>query len=188
LVVTTALQVGVACAIGDADSAGAALLRCRAAVRAGEHPLPVQAAYLACAEAWAVMARGDRFRAQQILTEGADALSGMPMYAARLTYEAMRAGATAGKIAPALRGLEERCDSRLVSAETAHVSARAARDGDGLMSAVDEFEQIGARLYACEAAAHAAQVFLGSGRQDSARRPPPGAAICSPRARAERRR
>jgi hypothetical protein len=86
LVLTTALQVGVACSIGDDTM----LPRCRAAVRAGEHPLPIPAAYLACAEGWAVVAAGDRAGAQRILLDGADARSGMPMHGARLTYEAMR--------------------------------------------------------------------------------------------------
>lgn len=170
LVVTNALQVGVECSIGDAGAARAALLRCQAAVRGGERPLPVQAPYLACAEAWAVLARGERSPAQRILLEGADALSAMPMYAARLTYEAMRAGAAAGKIAPALRGFEERCDSPLVSAQALHACAAADRDGAALMDAADELEQIGASLYAMEAAADAAHAFLEGGRQDSARR------------------
>jgi DNA-binding CsgD family transcriptional regulator len=170
LAVTTSVQVGIAWSIRDPDGAVGALDRCLAAIRGGEQPIPAQAPYLVCANAWAAMARGDPFRAQRILLEGADSLPVMPLHAARLSYEAMRAGATAGRIAPALRGLEARCDSRLVSAETAHVSARADRDGVALVDASNELEQIGALLYASEAAAHAAETFLQAGRHDSARR------------------
>jgi len=170
LVVTNGLQVGVESSLGDADAAGAALLRCRAAVRGGERPLPVQAPYLACAEAWALLARGDRLGAQRILLDAAEALSAMPMYAARLAYEALRAGARPSAVAPTLRRFDERCDSRLVRAQAMHASARVEHDAGALLDATDEFEQIGALLYASEAAAHAAGEFVQAGRRDSARR------------------
>lgn len=188
LAVTTSLQVGVACSIGDLQGAVAALERCRAALRGGEEPIPAQAPYLVCAEAWAAMAGGNSLEAQRTLLEGAVGLSVMPMHAARLTYEAMRAGTPAHRIAPALGGLAERCESRLVTAQMRHATARADRDADGLMQVADELAEIGARLYASEAAAHGARAFVRAGRQDSARRAAPqrAAASCSPTGRAER--
>ncbi|MBV9337656.1 MAG: helix-turn-helix transcriptional regulator [Solirubrobacterales bacterium] len=94
----------------------------------------------------------------------------MPIYAARLTYEALRAGASAPRLAPMLAVLSERCDARLVAAYAAHAAALGARDGEALLAIVDEMEAIGALRYATEAAAHAASAFAAAGRQDSARR------------------
>jgi DNA-binding NarL/FixJ family response regulator len=67
----------------------------------------------------------------------------------------------------------ERCDAPLVAARVAHVGHRAARDAKGLMETVDAFQEIGASLYAAEAAAQAAELFVRDGRSDSARRAAP---------------
>ena len=82
----------------------------------------------------------------------------------------MRAGAPAATIVGELTGYPERCDSRMAAAHAAHARAAAARDGGRLMAASDELAAIGTRLYAMEAAANAATVFLAGGRNDSARR------------------
>ena len=169
LAVTASLQAAVAYIKRDVEAAGAALDRCRAALR-GERPLPVQLPYLASAEAWAVMAGGNLHRGQQILLDAAAELSSLPLYAAGLTYEAMRVGWPAREIAPVLAELTRRCDGRLVAATAAHAAHLAAGDGQALLATADAFEQIGAPMYGCEAAAQAAQIFVGEGRRDSARR------------------
>ena len=81
----------------------------------------------------------------------------------------MRAGAPPTKIVDQLTGYADRCDSRMAAAQ-AHARAAAARDGDRLMAASTELAAIGTLLYAMEAAANAATVFLAAGRDDSARR------------------
>ncbi len=169
LAITTSMQVGVACFTGNLDGIPPALERCRAAL-GGADPLPNQLAYVVRAEAWAANAEGDPPRAQAMLLKTAEQLSNMPVLAARLTYEAMRAGAPARRVAPALAELAERCDARLVAAYCAHAAARAADDGPALFKTAGEMEEIGAYRYATEAAAHAAGAFSHAGLQDSARR------------------
>ncbi len=169
LVLTSSLQAAVAEATGATAAAEGALARCRDAVR-GEDPLPIQVPYLACAEAWSAMANGDAPGAQQILLDAAVELAVLPLFAARVMYEAMRAGSPARTVAPALMALNQRCDGRLVAAEAAHAEHRASGDTKALLRTVDEFEAIGALLYAFEAAEHAAEILVAEGRQDSARR------------------
>jgi DNA-binding CsgD family transcriptional regulator len=167
--VSSALQAGVAFAMGDRDGTIAALARCRSTVR-GDEPLPAQLPYLLCAEAWATGAEGERERARQMLLTGAERVGATPLTAARLAYEAMRLGAPARVVAPRLAALDARSDASLPHAQAAHAAARAAQDGPGLLRSADAFVAIGALRYACEAAAHAAEAFAAPGLQDSARR------------------
>jgi DNA-binding CsgD family transcriptional regulator len=169
LAITNSMQVGVACFTGDHEAVGPALARCRAAV--GDHvPLSNQLPYFARAEAWAVLAGGDSSRAQQLFLEAAGRLRPRPLYAARLTYEALRAGTPARRVARDLEALARRCDAPLTAAYAAHAKARVADDGDALVAVVDAMEAIGALRYATEVAADAAGAFYRAGYQDSARR------------------
>ncbi|MET0818594.1 MAG: helix-turn-helix transcriptional regulator, partial [Solirubrobacteraceae bacterium] len=52
----------------------------------------------------------------------------------------------------------------------AHARGLAAQDGAALLDVADELDAIGARRYALEAAAAAAEAFVKAGRDDSARR------------------
>jgi DNA-binding CsgD family transcriptional regulator len=169
LAMTFALQAWVACAMGDVAASERALMRCRRAVR-GDELSPFQAVYLACAEAWAGYATCDREASGRALLDRARELRDVPLCEARLLYEAMRIGAPAREVVTLIATAGERCDAPLVSARVAHVRHRAARDAKGLMETVDAFEQIGASLYAAEAAAQAAEMFVRAGRPDSARR------------------
>jgi DNA-binding CsgD family transcriptional regulator len=169
LAITNSMQVGVACFTSDHEAVGPALARCHAAV--GDHvPLSNQLPYFARAEAWAVLAGGDPPRAQQLFLEAAGRLRDRPLYAARLTYEALRAGTPARRVARDLQELAQRCDAPLTAAYAAHATARVADDGDALVAVVDAMEAIGALRYATEAAADAASAFHRTGYQDSARR------------------
>jgi DNA-binding CsgD family transcriptional regulator len=169
LPVANAMQVGVACFTGDRAAIGPALERCHARV-GGSGPLAHQQPYVVRADAWAAHATADAPRAQELLLDLAAHLSDSPVHAARLTYEAMRAGVPARRLARALENLRARCDARLVAAYAAHAVARAADDGVSLLRVADEMEEIGALRYATEAVAHAADAFARTGREDSARR------------------
>ncbi len=170
LPVVDAMQVGVACFSSDLAAIGPALNRCRA--RVGEAgPLAHQQPYVVRAEAWAAHATGDAPHAQQLLIDAAEQLSPSPVHAARLTYEAMRAGASARRLAESLRRFAARCDARLVTFYADHVTALAADNGPGLLRVADRMEQIGALRYATEAAAHTADAFAREGRQNSAAKP-----------------
>jgi len=170
LVIVRAAQVGVAHFTGDVDFVPTALARCEEALQ-GHEPLPNQHPYVVRARAWATDALGDRSAAQRILLDGAARQANtIVVFAAQLQYEAMRVGVSAGKVAPPLSDLRERCDARLVAAYAGHATARARQDGQALVQAADEFERIGTLTYASEAAADAARIFLEAGRADSARR------------------
>jgi DNA-binding CsgD family transcriptional regulator len=168
LMITRAFQVGVACMTGD-DEIDVAMSRCNDALQ-GHDPLPNQLPYLIRAQGWAAVGRHDRPRAQQLFLDAAARLEHMPLHAAQLSYEAMRAGAPAPTVARALSALLDRCDAPLASAYAQHALAAAAHDGARLLDAAGEFERIGALRYATEAAADAASAFVQAGRQDSARR------------------
>ncbi len=169
LAIASSMQVGVACFTGHVDAIQPALLRCQAAAGAGG-PMPNQLPYVARAHGWALLGQGDPPRAQATLLDAAAQLNDTPVYAARLTYEALRAGAPARHLAPRLQDLARRCDGRLTAAYAAHATALAAHDGDVLSAAADEMEAIGALRYATEAAAHAASAYIAAGHQTAARR------------------
>jgi DNA-binding CsgD family transcriptional regulator len=169
LLIIWATQAGVARFTADDTALVGAVKRCDDALH-GEDPLPNQLPYVVRARAWAADARGDRPAAQRMLLDTAEAMSGMPVYAAQLRYEAMRCGTAPRGVAAALRTVCDVCDAPLVAAYAEHAAARAAGSGAALLKAADEFEQIGTLRYATEAAADAARAFLEAGRQDSARR------------------
>lgn len=168
LLITRAFQVGVACFTAD-PRIGEVMQRCDDALE-GHDSLPNQLPYLARARGWAAFAHGDHLGAQRLLLRTAAELEHMPMPAAQLYYEALRAGAPAPGVARSISKLAEVCNARLMGAYAAHSAGRAAKDGRGLLAVADEFERIGTRRYATEAAADAARAFLQAGRHDSARR------------------
>jgi DNA-binding NarL/FixJ family response regulator len=169
LVITHAYQVAGACAVDDASGARLALERCRAAVRS-DPPPPNQLPHLRWAEAWTATVEGDPARGWQALLEFAGALDSSPGDVAFLAYEAMRMGAPAAAVAPVLAAADARSDARMIAAAAAHASGLLDADGTVLLDAADRFEAIGARRYACEAAAHAAHSFLAGGQEGPARR------------------
>jgi DNA-binding CsgD family transcriptional regulator len=168
LMIARAFQVGVAAATA-ADGVAEALQRCQEALQ-GHEPLPNQLPYLVRAQGWASAALGDRPGAQRLLLGTADRLERMPLQAAQLQYEAMRAGASPTAVERSMSALSGRCDARLMAAYADHISARAANDGAALSAVAEEFGRIGVLRYATEAAAAAAAAYLEAGRQDSARR------------------
>lgn len=162
-----AIEVGLAFFSGDLIGARSGLAAVRAMLDA--HPqLALQTGFLARAEGWAARALSDAAGAKIFLT--AAAAADQPMLASRLLHEALRAGSPPAPIAAQQERLARRCDARLVSAYAAHSTALAANDASALMAVAEEFAAIGADVYAMEAAVEAARLFIGSGREDSARR------------------
>jgi DNA-binding CsgD family transcriptional regulator len=168
LAITIATQAAAAYFAGDHEAVGANVDRCHRTLK-GADPLPNQLPYVATAEACLARAEGDPPRAQAVLLEAADRLSEMPVYAARLTYQAFQAGAPASRLAPTLEAHAHACDARLTAAYAAHVSAHARQDGYALTAVTDEMETIGAIPFAAAAAADGATAFAAAGRADSAR-------------------
>lgn len=166
-----ALEVGIGLFTGDPARAREALAAVHAML-AGNEPLPTQIGYLARAEGWGARALSDAASAETFIA--AAAATEQPLLAARLLYEALRAGAgraaQAGVLAAELARLAQRCDARLVAAYAAHAAALASRDGAALLMVCEEMVNIGADVYAMEAAVSAARQFVAAGREDSARR------------------
>ena len=168
LIHVRALRVGVDFFTGDHDGTGASLARLYATLD-GREPVSSQAAYVARAEGWAARLESGPAAVERFL-RGAAEVAHMPALAAPLVYEALRAGAGAGRAAAELTRLAERCDGRFFAAYARHAAALAARDADALLAVADELADIGAAAYAIEAATAAAARFLEQGRHDSARR------------------
>jgi DNA-binding CsgD family transcriptional regulator len=141
----------------------------KTATLAGRAPRSSQVPYVARATGWALRAR-DPAAAAAALLEASTEVEDMPGYAAQLAYEALRAGAAPGVVAPRLAGLGTRCDAPLVASYGRHATALAAQDGAAVLAAAEDLATLGARAYAMEAAADAARLLLAAGRQDSARR------------------
>ena len=138
-----ALQIGIACAIGDVTSAQAWLESARE-LRPGDGELmmPGVALYAACAEGWAARALGDAGGVRRFEEEAAAA--GDSSVQGRLLYEALLAGGRASTLAAELTVLADRCDNPLLSARAAHAVALAARDGQALVATSQRLSQIGA--------------------------------------------
>ncbi|HWM12829.1 MAG TPA: LuxR family transcriptional regulator [Solirubrobacteraceae bacterium] len=169
LAIVHSLAAGVAYTIEDFEGAEAAIERCRNAL-GGREIRDNERAYIARGEAWAALAQGDPPRARETLLEAAERLANVPVYAALLHHEAVRAGAAAAPQAKKLAAMRERCDAPLVVAYAEHAAARAAGDGAALLRCADEFAAIGAAGYGVECAAAAAEAYAAEGRHDSARR------------------
>ena len=164
------LRAGIACFTGDADRAGRIVTRLHVLndhTRLRPLSRPV---YLARAQGWAACARNGSASANEFLAAAELFSPTMPGLGALLAYDALIAGAPARRVSPALAQLAPRADAPLVQAYAAHAAALAAGDGDALLGAADQFEQIGALRYAMTAAHQAASVFVEAGLQDSARR------------------
>ena len=159
----------VARELGDAERARVAGGHARAALDERDAH-PAERVWLVRGQASALMAAGERQAAQQLLLAAVEIHNKAPVYAAVLSYEAMRAGAPARALVEPMRAVAARCDARSVEDYLAHIEARATGDGAALLAVADRLEEAGAARFACEAAAHAAEAFAAAGRTDSARR------------------
>ena len=152
---------------GDLAAAQEAQARYRALVAGATVP------YLSPQEAWAraalAVAEGNISHAAGMLLDAA-AGEEIPTDRGHLLYQALRADADPKIIAPALRAAAASCDAPLIGVFARQASALANRDGAGLAGAAEALGQIGAWLWAAEAAAQAAVAHTGAGRGDPARR------------------
>src|SRR5262249_9521059 len=84
--------------------------------------------HLARAEARLAIAEGDRATAQEVVLSIVDDFADMPLYSAKLLYEAMRCGAPGRGLTARAEAAREGSDSRMVEAYADHIAARAATD------------------------------------------------------------
>ncbi len=161
------LEAGIACFTGDPAAARDALCRMRER-QAEREPRTIRSIYIACGEGWAARATNPAAGAEVFLQHAGIAHD--PSNRSRLLHQALRAGARPGPIATALREIADECDGRLIDARSAHALAAAARDGEALVRAGEQFAAIGCGAVAVEALLAGAQRFVEEGRVDSARR------------------
>ena len=109
------------------------------------------------AEAWQAAADGRISQATDRALRAASVAAGMGQRAteAQALHTAVRLG-RAGQVTGRLRQLASQVDGPLVAVFSAHAEAAAASAGESLDEVAAEFEAMGARLLATDAAAHAA--------------------------------
>jgi DNA-binding CsgD family transcriptional regulator len=115
--------------------------------------------------AWVAAATQDLAGARTILLAAAAeaGTNGQHSSEALLLHDVVRLGG-APRVAERLTELAVRCEGPLVRGYAAHARAAAARHPDLLASVVEEFDELGAHLYAAEAAVAAAHAYQGRGR------------------------
>jgi DNA-binding CsgD family transcriptional regulator len=162
------LELAISHAIrGELDAAHAAHAEYRALV--AEASVPWLAPQEALARGALALAEGNSGGAVAILLAAADD-EPYPVDRGYLFYEALRAGAEPRLVAPELHAAADGCDAPLTGAFAQHAGALAAGDGPALVRAAEALGQIGAWLWAAEAAAHAALAHTHAGKDASARR------------------
>ncbi|MFN2535556.1 MAG: LuxR C-terminal-related transcriptional regulator [Pseudonocardiaceae bacterium] len=116
------------------------------------------------AEAWQAVAEDRTAQAVDRALRAATVAGGMGQRAmeAQALHTVVRLG-RASEVAGRLRQLTGQVEGPLVAAYSAHAEAAAANAGGGLDEVVAEFEALGARLLATDAAAHAAAAHLRAG-------------------------
>jgi DNA-binding CsgD family transcriptional regulator len=137
----------------------------------------VNEADLLSARAWTAAAGGDLPAARDQL-EAAAALGeevGDLVGAASALHGLARLG-RAQQVHSRLSALAAEIDGDLVTARAHYTSALAAHDSTALAKAANDFERLGANLYAAEASAEAAVVLRRTGKPREARRAEHGAA------------
>jgi DNA-binding NarL/FixJ family response regulator len=116
------------------------------------------------AEAWLAAAEDRMCQATDRALQAASVAAGIGQRAAeaQALHTAVRLG-RAGQVSGRLRQLAGQVESPLVAAYSAHAEAAAAGAGEALDEVAAEFEAMGARLLATDAAAHAAAAHQRAG-------------------------
>ncbi|MGH3965223.1 MAG: LuxR C-terminal-related transcriptional regulator [Pseudonocardiaceae bacterium] len=130
---------------------------------AGRHCAVFEPEFL-LAEAWQAAADDRISQATDRALKAASVAAGMGQRAmeAQALHTAVRMG-RAGQVTGRLRQLADQIDGSLVAAFSAHAEAAAAGAGGSLDDVAAEFEAMGARLLATDAAAHAAAAHQRAG-------------------------
>ncbi len=125
--------------------------------------------YVTAAAAWTAYAEGELAAAQQLARDCAAGCAsyGQTVFEAFAWHDLARLGDPAAALEP-LRELAGRVDGELIPTFADHVAALTNRDAASLQRVARSFKQMGAVLYAAEAAAAAAHSFRSGGRTGSA--------------------
>jgi DNA-binding NarL/FixJ family response regulator len=125
--------------------------------------------FVGLGHAWTAVARGEVTRGVELALATADRVgeAGQTYFEAACLHDAARMG-IAATVAQRLRELSRSFNGVLVPAYAHHAQALAANDANGLSLVVQEFEEMGALLFAAEAAAEASKIHRREGRKGSA--------------------
>ena len=152
----------------ETEAAGAALLAYEAVVR--DTSTQPYWGYEATARAMLLAAKGETSRAAAMLVDTARRGEGYPLDQAWLLHQAFQAGAPPESVSAELDRAAAGTDAPLAAILARLVKAAAARNGSALIESAQTLAELGAPLWAAEAAGLAADAFARAGRQDSARR------------------
>lgn len=125
--------------------------------------------HVGLARAWVAAARGELTSARSLARATAEVAGAMGQrtYEAAALHDLARLGA-APEVVDRLRELCQVTDSMLIRCFAARADALAERDASALMRSSMDLENLGADLYAAEAAAAAAKIYRREGRTGSA--------------------
>jgi len=163
-------------AVAEAEAMTGRAEAARAALNRGYSMLDVERSNsladesLHLASVLVLAAEGNHVEAQEIALKGAQAAGEAVLIEAEMLHLYMRVGGAPNRVA--LRLQEIAAASRAGMAELWARQAVAARDGDGgtLEAVADNFDRVGARIFAAEAAAQAAVAHSAGGSADARRR------------------
>jgi len=151
--------------LGNVSAAERALAEAEAVMRESFHmadPL------IGRASSWTAAAGGEISRAISLAIETAEAAGSMGQHTwqAMSLHDALRLGEP--KVAPELARLSEIVDGPLIAAFAHHADAVRMSDVHALEETSRTFEELGALLFAAEAAAEASRIHRETGRRSSA--------------------
>jgi DNA-binding CsgD family transcriptional regulator len=152
--------------IGDLPAAEAALAEANA-VRVSSFRM--DDASIGLAQAWAAVLRGQNSRAIELVQRTANVTGsmGQRIHEAAALHDLVRLGRP-GLAAGRLGQLADEIESELVPVYRDHGNAATRQDADAIDRVADGFEEIGAILYAAEAAAQASRIHRRQGRKGKA--------------------
>jgi DNA-binding CsgD family transcriptional regulator len=125
--------------------------------------------HIGLGKAWVAAARGELTAARALARETADAVASMEQYSyeSAALHDVARLGAP-GEVSGRLLELSRLTNTDLITSFADHADALARREAARLQDCSVTFEELGADLYAAEAAAAAAQIFREDSRRGSA--------------------
>jgi DNA-binding CsgD family transcriptional regulator len=129
----------------------------------------IDESFVGAGACWTAVARGEITRGAQLALATARRVreAGQLYFEAACLHDAARLG-MAARVASRLAELSGSFDGVLVPAYANHAAALAGSDPAGLTGVSEEFEKMGAILFAAEAAAEAARLHRREGRKGSA--------------------
>jgi DNA-binding CsgD family transcriptional regulator len=163
-------------AIADAEALAGHAEAARAALQRGwalldrAPPISTARESLQIASALVLAVEGDEPGAQEIALAGAEGAGELLLFEAEMLHLYMRVGGSATRVAARLTAIATSARATMVELWARQAVAARDADGAGLELVANEFERVGARIFAAEAAAQAAIAHAAGGSADASRR------------------